>query len=419
MRWLVRNWHLKFAAVAVATILYTGFVYSGTFTEKTFSGAVIRATGQPSGTFLTPQQLGTVDIQYRSTTTVDATQQTFDVTVDLGGYDMDHSGEPQAVRIGVTSLSDDVTVLSYSPSTVSVTIDPRVRKEVPVRVEMGTPPDGLIVAEPRLSAKTVTAIGPASVLDQVDHARAAVRIDQSGVSVSTPVQLEAVDVRGAVIGPNQGVTLTPDSVTVQIDVTPAETTKVVPVVASVAGTPGVGFVLGEVRVDSPVVTLEGLSGALGAVTEVVTGSVSIAGLTADATFTPDLVIPAGARLAGGQEATVTVSVTVTATDATRTLLVGAQCVNVAAGAACLPQTDQLAVTISGPGATLADLSAADLTVILDVGGIASGTRQITPAVPALPAGVTLLSISPGTVTVVVQPPSTPTPAPTATPAPSG
>jgi YbbR domain-containing protein len=411
MGWLVRNWHLKLGAVALATILYTGFVYSGTFTERTFPGVPIRDIGQPSGTFLTPQELGTVDIRYRATATVAATAETFDVTVDLSDYDMGRAGEPQALPVVVTSLNEDVTVLGFNPTTVSVTIDPREERRIPVEVEIGQAPEGLIIGRPRLSVQNVTAIGPASVLDQVDHARVVVRIDQSGVAISNQFQLEAVDVRGAVIGPTQGVSLTPETVTVQIDVTPVETTKVVAVRPAVTGTPGVGFAIGPVAVDPPTVTLRGTPDALAPITEVATQAVSIAGLTAEATYEPELVIPAGVRLGTAATTTVTVTVSVEPTDASRTFLVGAACANAPQGAACLPQTDQLAVTLSGPGAALEALSASQLTLILDVAGLGPGTHQVTPAVPALPDGVELVGISPGSVTVVIQPAATPTPAP--------
>ena len=36
MGWLVRNWHLKLAALALATILYTGVVYSDSFIDDEF-----------------------------------------------------------------------------------------------------------------------------------------------------------------------------------------------------------------------------------------------------------------------------------------------------------------------------------------------------------------------------------------------
>ena len=411
MRWLVRDWHLKLGAVALATVLYTGFVYSGTFTERTFPGVPIRDIGQPSGTFLNPQQLGTVDIRYRATSTVAATAETFNVTVDLSEYDMERPGEPQALPVVVTSLNDDVRVLGFNPTTVSVTIDPREERRIPVEVEIGQAPEGLIIGRPRLSVQSVTAIGPASVLDQVDHARVVVRIDQSGVAVSNQFQLEAVDVRGAVIGPTQGVSLTPETVTVQIDVTPAETTKVVAVRPAVTGTPGVGFAVGEVAVDPPTVILRGTPEALAPITEVATQAISIDGLTAAGTYEPELVIPSGARLGTTAASTVTVTVSVEPTEASRTFLVGAACANAPAGAACLPQTDQLALTLSGPAAALDALSASALTLVLDAAGLGAGTHQVTPAVPALPAGVELVGISPGTVTVVIEPPATPTPVP--------
>lgn len=409
MRWLLRNWHLKLAAVALATILYTGFVYSGTFTEQSFDGVPIRDTGQPSGTFVSPQQLGTVDVRYRATASASVTAETFDVTVDLSAYDMTRSGQPQALPISVDSLSDDVTVLDFTPSTVSVTIDPREERQIPVEVEIGQAPEGLIIGRPQLSVRRVTAIGPASVLAQVDHARAVVRIDQSGLAVSNQFVLEAVDVRGAVIGPTQGVSLTPDTVTVQIDVEPAETTRTVPVRPAVTGTPATGFAVAAVEVDPPTVTLEGLPADLAGITQVTTQPVSVADLTDTGTFEPELTIPPGVSLAGVQEETVTVTVTVEPTDASRTFLVGAICVNEPDGSACLPQTDQLAVTLSGPAATLEDLSAADLTLLLDVGGLGPGTHQVTPAVPPLPEGVELVGISPTSVTVVIQPPATSAP----------
>jgi YbbR domain-containing protein len=409
--WLFRNWHLKLGALALATILYTGFVYSGTFTEQTFAGAPVRDIGQPAGTFVTPQQLGNVDVQYRATATATVTSETFDVTVDLSRYDMDEAGQPQALPIEVASLNDDVTVLDVVPNTVSVTIDPREERRIPVVIEIGQAPEGLIIGEPELSDETVTVIGPASIVDQVDHARAVVRIDQSGLAVSGQLQLEAVDVRGAVIGPTQGVSLTPDVVTVQIDVEPAETTKVVPVRADVTGTPAAGFAIATVTVEPPAVTLSGLPADLVAITEILTQPVSIAGASTEVTFEPELVVPPGASLPSADEGTATVTVSFVAIDASRSFLVGAACANAPAGAACLPQTDQLAVVLTGSAAALDGLSAGDLTLVLDVTGLGPGTHQVTPAVPPLPQGVALDGISPGTVTVVIEAPASPTPAP--------
>jgi YbbR domain-containing protein len=406
---LLRNWHLKLAALALATILYTGFVYSGTFTEQPFDGVPIRDIGQPPSTFVSPQQLGTVDVRYRATSTTTVTAEAFDVTVDLSAYDMSQSGEPQALPVAVRSLNDNVTVLNFSPTTVSVTIDRVAEKEIPVVVETGTTPAGLIIGTPQVSTDTVTARGPASALDQIDHARAFVRIDQSGVAVSGQVVLEAVDVRGEVV--SQGILLTPDAVLVEINVRPALTTKVVGVRPSITGAPATGFDVGAVTVDPPTITLRGLAADLAPITEVVTAPISIAGIRAAATFDAAVVVPDGVELGPIEEDTVSVRVTVRASSASRTFLVGATCVNVSTGSACLPQTDQLALTLTGPGAALDALSAADLTLLLDVAGLGPGSHAVTPAVPALPVGVELVSISPASVSVVISPPATPTPTP--------
>jgi hypothetical protein len=72
------------------------------------------------------------------------------------------------------------------------------------------------------------------------------------------------------------------------------------------------------------------------------------------------------------------------------------------------------LTLSGPGDTLSELSAADFTPTVDASGLAPGTYDLEPSIGGLPEGVELLGIIPGTVTVTIEapaPPPTPTPAP--------
>ena len=86
------------------------------------------------------------------------------------------------------------------------------------------------------------------------------------------------------------------------------------------------------------------------------------------------------------------------------------CDGAADGSACLPQQDQLSVTLRGTAARLAGLDPADLTPTLDASGLGPGSHTLTPTF-TLPNGVNLVSVSPGTVTVQIVPPATPTPAP--------
>jgi len=125
MAWLFRNWALKLGAVALATILYTGLVFSGSFSDKTLPDVPVTALAQPEGTYLLTQQLGRVDIRYRSATDapVTVTAESFAVTIDLASYDMTQAAQVQSLKIHVRSLTDGVEILSYTPNAVSVALD--------------------------------------------------------------------------------------------------------------------------------------------------------------------------------------------------------------------------------------------------------------------------------------------------------
>ncbi|HET6819620.1 MAG TPA: CdaR family protein [Candidatus Limnocylindria bacterium] len=406
MSWLLRNWHLKLAAVGLATILYTGFVYSGSFSDQDFPGLPIQAVNQPDGAYPLTQSLGTVSVQYRLAASADrVTDESFSVTVDLATYDMARAPQPQALAVHVDSLQDGVEVLSFTPATAAVALDRIAQRSVRVEVETGLVPDGLAIDTPRLSADTVTASGPQSQLGRVARAVARVQVFESGIDVRQPqVNLVPVDVDGREV---QAVELTPATVSVEIDVRAVETTKTVPIRPVLSGTPAGGSEVTSVTVDPAVVTIFGMPQALESVDEVATRPISIAGASQTLKRDAELVMPDGTRTSQGEDAPV-VTIAIEPAIATRTLVVGVDCRNAPNGSTCLPQQSQLALTVRGRANLLAGLDPADVTPILDASGLGPGQHRLTPTV-SLPNGVSLVSISPGSVTVVIQAPATPSP----------
>ena len=404
MSWLIRNWPLKLGALLLATILYTGLVFSGSFSEQTFPGVPIVTLGQPQGSYLMTQQLGTVDIRYRIAADARArvTIDSFAVTVDLSGYDMDLAPQRQSLPLRVRAVSEGLTILEYEPSAVSVSIDVLGERQVRVTVDSGEVPPGLEIGTPQLGDQLVTASGPASLLARVDHAVARVRIDQSGIDVSAQVELDPVDVDGRTVA---SVELTPSTTRVEIDVSTVETSKTVPVRPILSGTPAPGYEIASVAVDPAVITLLGSPEALAAITEVVTEPISLAGATATLAVPGLLVIPPDTR-AASEAPEPTVTVNLRAAILARTFVLAVQCAGEPVGSACLPQVGQVAVILRG---TLAALDAVDpgiLTVILEVAGLGPGTHAVVPSL-ATPGGLLLVGISPGSVTVVITPPATP------------
>jgi YbbR domain-containing protein len=288
-----------------------------------------------------------------------------------------------------------------------VALDQLGEKQVPVEVETGDVPEGLAIGTPRTSHEEVTATGPQSQLGRVDHAVARVQIFESGIDVRQPqVPLVPVDIDGREV---ESVDLEPATIQVEIDVLAVETSKTVPIRPVVTGSPADGFQVNAVTVDPAVVTIFGAPGTVEDVTEVTTEPLSVGGANANLQLDATLVLPDGTRPAEDAAAPV-VSVTIRASTATRNFLVGVTCEGAPEGSACLPQQEQLSVTLRGPAAELADLDPADLTPVLDASGLGPGSHTLTPTF-TLPNGIDLVLVSPGSVTVEIVPPATPTPAP--------
>jgi YbbR domain-containing protein len=408
MLWILRNWHLKIAALALATILYTGLVFSGSFTEGRMAGVSIERINQPNGTYVTSQQLATLIVSYRVAADAAApvTVDTFAATIDLSKYDMRSAGQAQSLPVTVRSLNDAVTVLSWQPQSIPVVLDTlATNPTVRVLVDHGTVPAGLEVGTPTITPSTVTATGPRAQLNQVVQAVAAVAIDTSGIDVNQQVDLRAVDANGAQV---ESVELNPASVLVQISVRTVETNKTVPVRPAVTGNPAVGYEIRGIASNPPIITLRGAPAALSGITEVTTQPFSVSGLAATKAFKATLIIPKGLTLSPDHAATVTVTVAVAPQTGSRTFLVGVTCTGAQPGTSCLPQLSQISVTLAGPIAALAGLKAAQLTPTLDVSGLGPGEHNVTPVL-SLPAGISVLAFSPAQVPVVIQPAATPTP----------
>ena len=120
----LRNWHLKLGAVFLATVLYTGLVFSGSFTEQVVSGVPIEMVGQPDD-WVPLTQLETVEVRYR--VAADSAQlvfpESFSATVEFDDYDQSQAGQPQALPVSIRPLLDGITVLSVTPTDTTVAID--------------------------------------------------------------------------------------------------------------------------------------------------------------------------------------------------------------------------------------------------------------------------------------------------------
>src|SRR5918992_215520 len=351
MGFLLRNWHLKLSAVLLATVLYTGLVFSGSFTDSSVQVRV-EQINVSRDTFVLSAEPGVVDVSYRVSNEEagGVTAADFVVEVDLGAYDLDRAPEPQELRLEWRSLKEGVEILSVEPETIRVEADRVEVRSVPVEVDSGSIPDGLEIDDPVLSTDTVEVRGPAAVVSQVDRAVAFVDIPASGINVNEPVPVTMVGVDDQPVGTGQ-LEVDPEVVSVQVEVRAVETETTVAVRPSISGTPAPGFALEAIRVDPAYVTIAGLPELLAEITSVTTDPISVEGISADQTFEVDLRLPDDISLADGEPASVTVTASIGPSVSSRTFVVGIVCTGAGVNA-CLPRLSQVSITLSGAGNAL-------------------------------------------------------------------
>lgn len=408
LRILTNNGPLKLGAVALATVLYGGLVFSQNV--RVWPGPVpIAPFGQRSDLFLlsiSPQAVTSIRFVAPGDVAGRVSGESFRATVDLSGLAPAPNGGFLTAPVRVEALDPKIQVTGWTPSSVTVQLDQVVTRTVPIRVDRGTVPDGLSLGAPILDRSVAVARGPSSVIDRIDAAVARVLIDPSGLDVDEQVDLVAVDGRGDRLAP---VDFDPPSVHVSIAVSAAGTTRAVPIVPVLRGTPAPGYAVSGLRVQPLTLTIAGSRALLQSIDQVETEAVSIDGARADVAANARLNLPAGITVSGGPD-TVQVNVSIQPLTGSRTYSVAIELAGTSGSETYALSAGATLSTISGTLIALDALDGSSLRAVADVSGLGPGTYALVLSV-AVPSGLRVASVDPQHVSVTIAAAPTPTPAP--------
>ena len=407
---VVRNWPLKLAAIVLAGLLYIGLIASQD--SSTFPGPIaVTPINQPAGTVLTRQLRSVEQVRYMAPPELGLlTAEDFNATVDLTG--VSPTGVAVSVAVSVEPVDPRVTIVEIRPRTIQVVLDESVSATVPVHVDRGTAPSGVQVGATVIQPQSVVVMGPSTSVKRVVGVHVSVSLDPSGLDYDREVEGTPVDAAGVAV---TGVEVVPHTIHVTIPLFTDKQSRTLPVSPVLTGAPAPGFKVTGVEVTPLSVSVEGDADQLAQLQVAETAPVAVFGATRDLTSVVTLALPAGVMPLGVSAVTVTVHIS--AITETRTFTAGfridgtnpALIYRMTVGAALL--------TLFGSSADLDRLAAAPLVVGLDVGGLGPGSHRVT-VVPSLPSGITVDSIVPFEVIVVVTAVE-PTPAPSgASPGPS-
>lgn len=400
---VVHNWPLKLAAIAVATLLYAWLVVAQD--SNVYPGPIpITAINQPPDTVVTNQLRDVEQVRYIAPADLGRLRaEDFRATVDLNGLKPD--GDPVNVRVNVVAVDPSVTIIDVQPRTIQVTLDQSISKQVPVRVERGIAPPGVSVGETTYTPQQVSVTGPSTLVNRVVAARVAVTLDPGGLDVDREIEADPIDANGEIV---LGVDVEPQTVRVVIPLFTNKESRTLPVNPIITGTPAPGFRIASIQVDPLTVLVEGDGEQLTALTQADTAPVPVFGATDDVTQTVAFSLPTGVAATGSGMVTVTVHVV--AVLETRTYVAGLRLDGRVPDLDYSVVPDRLLLTLFGSVADLNRLGSVEMVVGVNVAGLDPGTHAV-PVVPLLPSGVKLAALSPETVEVTITVPATPTPPP--------
>ena len=153
-------------------------------------------------------------------------------------------------------------------------------------------------------------------------------------------------------------------------------------------------------------SVEGDADQLAQLTQADTAPVPVSGATRDVAQNVALALPPG--VVAVTQGTVRVIVHIEVVTETRTYPAGIRLDGREPGLDYTLSETQTLLTLFGPVSDLDRLGAAPIVVAVNVAGLAPGSHTL-PVVPSLPSTVTLVEVSPETVTVTISVPATPSP----------
>jgi YbbR domain-containing protein len=300
-----------------------------------------------------------------------------------------------------------VRIVAANPSSATVTLEPLVTRTLPLQSTVsGQPAIGYQPGDITVNPRQVVLAGPQSVVDRVTHAQVDINITGIREGFDQSVPIKVLDSDNA---PVTNLTIQPDAAHVTLPVTRQGGFRDLAVKVIVRGQVASGYRLDSISVSPPVVTVYSsnpdLVNALPGVVE--TQPLDLQAAKDNVTLRVPLNLPGGVSAVGEQ--TVVIQAGISPIQSSLTLT--GQRVEIAGLPAELDAQISPAtvdVILSGPLPVLNSLSRQDVHVIVDVSGLAAGSYQLTPTVQTLASGVTVESLLPGTVEVVLAPKAAPT-----------
>ncbi|HVP22152.1 MAG TPA: CdaR family protein [Anaerolineaceae bacterium] len=303
-------------------------------------------------------------------------------------------------------------VVSFSPGSFTVVLEELTTRTLPIQMNRrGDPAIGFQAETPALSQDQVSISGPKSIVERAAQVFAVLDLTGATETINRTLPLQVVDSNGNQI--SGGITLTPNQVTVTQVITQRGGFRNVVVKVIVVGTVATGYRLTNITVSPPAVTVFSTNPQLvnNLPGYIETQPLNINNIKQDFDSHQALNLPTGVSVVG--DSNVLVQVGVAAIEGSLTFSnnkVEVDGLPATFSATVSPET--VDVILSGPLPVLDTVRPESLRVYVDLSDVTRiGNYQRTPRVELRLPDLTVESILPESVEVmvIIAPPPTPTP----------
>jgi len=337
--------------------------------------------------------------------------------VDLTG--LKAGTHPLQVQIQIDARP--VRIVSVTPDKFDLSLEQLVTVSMPIELTyLGQPAIGYKAGDLVLNPAQAVISGPESFVAQVKHVSATLDLTGSRQSIETSLPIYAVDDSGSAV---EGISIHPVNIQVSLPIIQQGGYRDLAVKVIITGKLASGYRLTNITASPLIVTvysenlplIESLPGY------VETAPLDLNGASNNIGTRLALNVPEGVLLIGDQ--TVSVQIDIAPIEDSRPVAFRqVEVIGLTPGLKAQLSPTTVDVILAGPLPVLNSLQLTDVHVRVDLTGLTIGTYQLTPVVIVVQQGVTVQSILPGTVEVVIAkdtgPASTPTPTLKLTPSPT-
>ena len=410
MRSFARNLRTFLLALALGVSVWVSAVSAADPDEvRAFPHPIpLEVFGQDPSLVLISEIPSTVEVTLRAPHSVwnvlTAREGSVRATLDLSGLSAGTHVRPVQVMVSERPYQ----IVLVNPANISLDLESLASQTFPLVLSLsGQPAAGYQAGDATMAVTEVTISGPESLVRQVTRARVLTNLDGIRESIDESLPILVVDAKNE---PLKGLTINPESVRVNIPISQQGGFRDVAVKVIVQGQQAAGYRIENISVFPPVITVFAddpeLVNALPGVVE--TQPLDLKDRSEDISTRLTLNLPDNITVVGTRTVQVQVSISPIQTSVTLpNLPINVNGLSEGLSAQVFPQT--VDVILSGPVPVLEALTAEDITVSVDATGLNVGVYQLEPKVNALVENISIQSILPGKVEVVIAVPSTPTP----------